>query len=90
MIDFDINSMYPSAVNRMRIDARGNLGLGGPGHGFNTRYWPHVTQVNHRTLTRDVERWCYTNLRSGNWRNNGTWFAFKREQDYMMFLLKFS
>ena len=54
----------------------------------NKKYWPY--QYNDLDW-RDVltaERWCYTHFKSGNWRNDGQWFAFKREQDYVLFLLR--
>ena len=34
-----------------------------------------------------LERWCYENLKSANWRNDGLYFVFKREQDASMFVL---
>jgi hypothetical protein len=38
----------------------------------------------------DLERWCYDNFRSGDWRNFGLHFAFKRREDATMFALKWT
>jgi hypothetical protein len=55
-------------------------------HTFNPNYWPHVKTLPWDKMFK-AERWCYDNLKSRNWRNQGVHFAFKREQDYMMFML---
>ena len=51
------------------------------------KYWPYQADVDWKKI-REIERWCYTHFKSGNWRNNRQWFAFKREQDYILFVLK--
>lgn len=59
------------------------------GYNFNLKYWPHVTMVTWQHVL-DAERWCYKNFKSRNWRNSGQFFAFKREQDFLLFTLKWS
>lgn len=59
------------------------------GHSFNEKYWPHIKTISWNQLF-EAERWCYQNFRSRNWRNQGLHFAFKREQDYALFLLRWS
>jgi hypothetical protein len=59
------------------------------GHNFNAKYWPHFKMVSWDQLF-EAERWCYANFKSRNWRNQGMYFAFKREQDYLLFVLKWS
>ena len=55
---------------------------------LNKKYWPHHVVVN---ATDDApELWCYKQLKSSEWRNVGTYFAFKSEQDAMMFILKWT
>ena len=51
---------------------------------LNKRYWPYQHKVANM---QDAERWCYENLKSANWRNVGTVFAFKRGEDLTFFLL---
>ncbi len=53
----------------------------------NKIYWPHHATVWWDDIY-DIERWCYANLKSKNWRNHRQYFAFKREQDYFLFALR--
>jgi hypothetical protein len=60
---------------------------------MNKKYWPyHVaikeTEYSVHVRSDDAERWCYQKFKSRNWRNLGNYFAFKREQDVMMFILR--
>jgi len=55
---------------------------------LNKKYWPYHVTVNNNT--GELERWCYENLKSANWRNVGQYFAFKRGADATMFSLKWS
>ena len=63
---------------------------------YNKKYWPYQYTMSYDMVFRssnnikDVERWCYANFKSRNWRNKGRYFAFKRHEDYMMFLLRWS
>lgn len=52
---------------------------------LNKRYWPHQVSVQEFTA---AEQWCYANFKSGNWRNVGKTFAFKRGEDATWFKLK--
>lgn len=59
---------------------------------FNKRYWPHQLRVlpekdDPWAQSVKLERWCYENIKSANWRNDGLYFVFKREQDASWFLL---
>ena len=53
----------------------------------NKKYWPHQAEVDWRMI-KDIERWCYTHFKSGNWRRTELWIAFKREQDFVLFALR--
>ena len=60
---------------------------------LNKKYWPYhvpVKGANHSVFVKadDAERWCYTKFKSGNWRNVDNYFAFKQEQDALMFTLR--
>ena len=59
---------------------------------YNKRYWPHqfrmVPQEDAWAQKVDLERFCYDNFKSGNWRNDGLYFVFKRQADATLFLLK--
>ena len=55
---------------------------------LNKRYWPHHVAIADDTGAK--ERWCYENLRSADWRNVGTYFAFKRGEDATLFSLRWS
>ena len=62
---------------------------------FNKRYWPHqariATPVINREITiEDLERFCYDNFKSSDWRNIGWYFVFKRSVDYTFFMLKWT
>jgi hypothetical protein len=47
-----------------------------------------VPEVDAWDQAQKLERFCYEHYRSGDWRNNGLYFVFKREQDATHFLLK--
>ena len=55
---------------------------------LNKKYWPHHVQVTARA--EDVERWCYENFKSSEWRNVGAYFAFKRGEDATLFSLRWA
>lgn len=84
-IDNDINSMYPwyTSVGLMKNQQNQEHLM----RVLNKKYWPsHVTVKD----TVQAERWCYANLKSSEWRNVGPYFAFKQEQDAIMFSLKWA
>lgn len=60
---------------------------------FNHRYWPHQVHVprghdqNVYAQIQQLERYCYDHFHSGNWRNHGLYFVFKRHADATMFAL---
>lgn len=56
---------------------------------FNTKYWPHHQRCTWSDV-HEIERWCYENCKSRNWRNLGQHFAFKRKEDYAYFILRWS
>jgi hypothetical protein len=57
---------------------------------LNKKYWPHHVTLGPLKIDQ-AERWCYDNIESSKyWRNVGTYFAFKREQDAMIFTLRWS
>ena len=55
---------------------------------LNKKYWPHHVMVSGNA--GEVERWCYERFKSSDWRNVGTYFAFKRSEDAMMLTLRWS
>lgn len=59
---------------------------------YNKRYWPHqcrmLPEPDAWAQKEKLERYCYDNFKSGNWRNNGLYFVFKREADATLFLLR--
>jgi hypothetical protein len=56
---------------------------------LNKKYWPHHVTLGPVKIEQ-AERWCYENFQSRDWRNVGTYFAFKQEQDAMLFTLRWS
>jgi hypothetical protein len=68
---------------------------------LNKKYWPHQFFLHqmesearnykqYPALRSDIERWCYDNLKSANWRSYGMVFAFKRQADATLFALRWS
>lgn len=59
---------------------------------YNKRYWPHQVRMLPKedawAQKAELERFCYDSFKSGNWRNNGLYFVFKREQDAAFFMLR--
>ena len=55
----------------------------------NKTHWPYTYDAYTQPVF-EIERWCYRNFKSRNWRNRGGYFAFKKEKDYAFFLLKWS
>jgi hypothetical protein len=56
--------------------------------GHNKKYWPYQYSITAWSMVDPVERWCYENFKSRNWRNVGRHFAFKRHEDAAFFTLK--
>lgn len=54
---------------------------------LNKKYWPHQFKMGYIKDIDKMERWCYNNLKSADWRNYGTFFAFKKQEDASYFLL---
>ena len=59
---------------------------------FNKKYWPYqyrmLLEPDAWEQVCRLEAYCYDNFKSGNWRNNGLYFVFKRQADATLFLLK--
>jgi hypothetical protein len=60
---------------------------------LNKKYWPYQFKMlpNEGSFSDQVyvlERWCYDNFKSGDWRNFGLVFAFKRHDDAVLFRLR--
>lgn len=59
---------------------------------YNKKYWPHqfrmLPEPDAWEQVCRLEAFCYEHYRSGNWRNNGLYFAFKKEADAMHFILR--
>jgi hypothetical protein len=84
-MDYSVNSMYPRMIDYSVIIRKNQEYIEGV---LNKRYWPYHIVVRHNVS--DVERWCYENFKSSEWRNVGTTFAFKRKEDYAFFMLRWS
>ena len=56
---------------------------------LNKKYWPHQFRIDKQDIA-ELERWCYDHFKSGDWRNYGKLFAFKRQDDATLFALKFA
>ena len=56
---------------------------------YNKKYWPYQYYVNVDVFS-EVERWCWDRFKGRYWNNYGRQFAFKREKDYTMFILRWS
>jgi hypothetical protein len=54
---------------------------------LNKKYWPFQIQMTEPDYG-EQERWCYANFKSANWRNYGRMFAFKRQEDATLFMLR--
>lgn len=81
----DINSMYANIIDIKSIDEineRYRMRV------LNRKYWPYHVKVENESDIK--ERWCYENFKSSEWRNVGTYFAFKRGEDATLFTLKWS
>lgn len=83
-----VRKVMPSLVAQQIVGVQPMSNVYVGGHSFNLKYWPHVKMVAWNQLF-DAERWCYNNFKSRNWRNQGQFFAFKRERDLMLFVLVF-
>jgi hypothetical protein len=64
---------------------------------LNRRYWPHQITcdkvVKYITDRDPRERWCYDNFKSRDWHclgYNPKTFAFKRQEDAVLFSLRWS
>jgi len=82
MTDYDVSSMYPSMIDYSNVIRRNEEHIM---RVLNKKYWPYHIKISESQLP---ERWCYNTLKSGNWRNVGSYFAFKRQEDAMMFTLR--
>lgn len=61
---------------------------------MNKRFWPYQFRMlphqNPEAQVQDIEKYCYENFKSGNWRNYGLYFCFKRHDDAILFALRWS
>ena len=60
---------------------------------LNKKYWPYqfaMLSTEHVDQLATLERWCYDNFKSGDWRNYGLRFAFKRQEDAVLFRLRWA
>ena len=66
---------------------------------LNKKYWPHQFFLHqmesearnykeYPAMRQDIERWCYEQFKSANWRSYGMVFAFKRQADATLFALR--
>lgn len=65
---------------------------------FNKKYWPYQVRLSpprdepsvwHTDTTlKEIERWCYQNVKSKNWNNSKYYFVFKEGKDATMFSLR--
>jgi hypothetical protein len=62
---------------------------------LNKTYWPYQYKIEMPLWARDshtieVDRWCYKNFKSRNWRSMYGTYAFKRKEDFEWFLLRWA
>mgnify|MGYP003338584324 CR=1 FL=1 len=62
---------------------------------LNKRYWPYQIRMDSNLRerwieVRDLERFCYDNFKTNEWRNEGYYFAFKQDTDYTFFMLRWN
>jgi hypothetical protein len=59
---------------------------------LNKKYWPYQFRMlpdpDPWEQKVELERYCYDNFKSGDWRNNGLYFVFKRQADATLFALR--
>ena len=55
---------------------------------FNKTYWPYQGCIGGENDFGECKRWCYCHFKSKNWRNLEQHFAFKREEDFVLFALR--
>jgi hypothetical protein len=84
-MDLDVTSMYPHMIDYSNVRRKNEEYLM---RVLNKKYWPHHVQVGSNA--GEVERWCYENFKSSEWRNVGTYFAFKKGADATAFALKWT
>jgi hypothetical protein len=88
-MDMDISSLYPHQMRMKRINTT-YKGIKNLAKYLNKNYWPYQYTINNQTTNIEVERWCYDNFKCRYWRSLYGVYAFKREADYSMFLLRWS
>jgi hypothetical protein len=63
-------------------------------HSYNKKYWPYqfrmLSESDAWGQVCRLEAYCYDNFKSGNWRNSGLYFVFKRQQDATLFALRWA
>jgi hypothetical protein len=61
---------------------------------YNKEHWPYqyrmLPEVDAWEQACRLEAYCIDNFERGTWRCNGLYFVFKREQDAVQFLLRWS
>ena len=59
---------------------------------YNKRHWPYQIRMTPEEDGWDqmcrLEAYCIDNFARGTWRNNGLYFAFQKESDATIFLLR--
>ena len=72
-----------------RLIAQDILGVQPMSSPHKKKYWPYQATVKWNEI-KQIERWCYSCMKSGNWRSQGQFFAFKREADFLAFTLRWA
>jgi hypothetical protein len=63
---------------------------------MNKKYWPYQYKFEfdfhwaRESQTIEIDRWCYKNFKSRNWRSMYGTYAFKRKEDFEWFLLRWA
>jgi hypothetical protein len=83
--DSDISSMYPATSFERSLIQNQKYIM----RVLNKKYWPHHVTLGP-TKIEQAERWCYDNFKSSEWRNVGTYFAFKQGADATVFTLRWA
>lgn len=57
-------------------------------HEYNKKHWPYQTKLSKDLNHYEAERWCWNRFKGRYWNSKGRQFVFKREKDYVMFILR--
>ena len=83
------HDIYSSWKDQLYVQRYANGVLEEPMRVLNRKYWPFQFVITNHDIY-DIERWCYENLKSRNWRNYGRMIAFKTSADATLYSLRWA